>query len=272
MPFFHVRFLALELSLLVSGSAVGSSLRSAPALASASMASPGALPIGLSPVGMNKQVGPLPEQGFNEIDGHEMVQHTDYGSIVSDWRRERPRQEGEEDEGDSTTRACEDHPDYLWCNLWLKDRARRALGPRIVHKIKEVTVSRAGDERVSDRVERRKQERAASEQRRAEAKAETEEKAQKAEKAKSLSGWEKGLRKTGDQAGDTTDELSAVLPRGMWRSQGDVKGKESTEEKEREGNFPPGMASESGGPSPYEPASFGASLIPAIANSVVDLW
>lgn len=264
-----MHFLAVQLLLASSGPASALVLRStsAPAGAVAGASGSSLFPPGLVPTGFDKQIRPMPEQGFNEHSGQDWVQHADYGSVVADWRRERPRQEGEVQEGDSTTRVCEGHPEGLWCNLWLKDQARRALGPRIVHQIKEVTSQNSGGkERVSDRVERRRRQENVETAKSKELRV-ARSKRRKAE-AETLSGWERGVQKTREQAEDTQDELTAALPTGITEREKDV----DRERKEKGKSFPPGMVSESGGPSPYEPVSFGASLIPAIANSVADLW
>lgn len=271
MSCFRLRFRVIELLLVASGSAFALQLRAAHVAADVDVGMPGRPPTGLLPTGFDKQVRPMPEQGFNEFGGEDWVQHTDYGSVVGDWRRERPRQEGEVDKGDSTTRACDEHPEYLWCDLWLKDQARKTAGTRIIHQTNEaISRSSSGGEHVSDSMDyrrRQKVEKVKSKKlrdaRRHRRKAEEE----------TLRGWERGVHKTREQAGDAADELTAALPPGVWPSQGKAaERKKDADQSSKEKGLPPGMVSKSGGPSPYEPASFGASLIPAIANSVANLW
>lgn len=275
MSCFCLRFLVIEVLLVASCSVLAFQLRAARVPADVGMGLPGiSPPPGLDPRGVDKVVRPMPEQGFNEFGGENWVQHTDHGSVLGDWRRERPRQKGELSNGDSKTRACAEHPEYyLWCDLWLKDQAKKAMGPSIVHRANGArSKSISEEEHVSDRIEysrRQKVEKAKSKRLRV-----ARQNRRKAE-AETLSGWERGLHKTREQAGDVTDELTAVFPTGKWSSQGRAAKKKKDADqtsKNMDPSFPPGMVSKSGGPSPYEPAASGASFIPTIINSVSNLW
>lgn len=201
----------------------------------------------------NKQIRPLPDQGFDERSHPKWVRHNDFDTQLGDWQGERPRRRGEVHEGDSTTRACEEHPEYLWCNLWLNDRARKNKGTRVVRQVHEVTKA-AGGERVVERVVRRQRE--------------------AAQDAAKLKGFEKGVQGTGDQAGSVTDEMSHVLPPGMWPSRDDMDAQEAEKDKmskEHGGDYPPGMVSKRGGDSPYEPVALHAQKVPA-GGSLTGMW
>jgi len=193
----------------------------------------------------DKTIRQLPEQGYDERSQKDWVQHKDFDTALGDWQSERPRRRGEMNDGDSTTRACEEHPEYLWCNLYLKDRNRRNKGPRVVHQVVKVTKEVAaggGGERVAERVARQQHD--------------TEQ-----EVKNKLKGMDKGLDETDNQALEVTDQMSGVLPPGMWPSekQANKSAKDKEElSKEHGGDFPPGMVSKEGGPTPHDPVAFHA--------------
>lgn len=236
----------------------------APGPASAPAPGPAPLPPATDVItNFDKTIRHLPEQGYDERSHKDWVQHQDFDTALGDWQRERPRRRGEIHDGDSTTRACREHPEYLWCNLYLRDRQRRNRGPRVVHKtvkvvkeVEAVSSGGGGGERVVERVARQQHETAEEEAR------------------KKLYGMEKGMHETGDQAGDATDQMSSVLPYGMWPSQKQIDNREDDKKdmsKEYGGDYPPGMVSKKGGPSPHDPVDFYARMAPT-HKSLTDLW
>lgn len=245
--------LASECEARLSGPAPGPSAAPAPG------------PVPLPPAtdvvtNFDKKVRRLPEQGYDERSHKDWVQHQDFDTALGDWQRERPRRQGEVHDGDSTTRACEEHPEYLWCNLYLRDRNKRKRGPKVVHQVvkvyKKAETSSSAGTRAAERAVQRQHE--------------TVER----EAQEKLQGMDKGFKNTEEQAGETTDQMSAVLPYGMWPSQGQVKRRQedgTDHAKENGGDFPPGMVSKPGGPSPYDPVSFHAQPAPA-HKSLSDMW
>lgn len=208
----------------------------------------------------DKKVRRLPEQGYDERSHKDWVQHQDFDTALGDWQAERPRRQGEIHDGDSTTRACKEHPEYLWCNLYLRDRNRRGRGPKVVHQVVKVYKEAEGSSSASSRAV----ERAAHRQHET-VERETQEK---------LKGMEKGFKETENQAGDATDQMSNVLPYGMWPSKKQIEKRQddkSDHAKEHGGDFPPGMVSKPGGPTPYDPVSFHARPTPT-HSSLSDMW
>lgn len=241
--------LSSECEARLSGPAPGPSAAPAPG--------PGSLPPATDVItNFDKKIRRLPEQGYDERSQKDWVQHQDFDTALGDWQRERPRRQGEIHDGDSTIRACEEHPEYLWCNLYLRDHNKRNRGPKVVHQVVKVYKDAAPSSRAADRVAHRQHE--------------TVER----EAQEKLHGMEKGLHNTGDQAGDATDQMSGVLPDGMWPSRKEIDKREddkSDHAKEHGGDFPPGMVSKPGGPSPYDPVSFHAQPVPA-HNSLTGMW
>jgi len=204
----------------------------------------------------DKKIRHLPEQGYDERSQQDWVQHQDFDTALGDWQRERPRRSGEKEDGDSTTRACEEHPEYLWCNLYLRDRNKRHKGPKVVHQVVKVYKESSGTSRAVERVAQRQHDAA------------TQEAKQK------LQGMEKGAHETGEQAGEVTDRMSGVLPKGMWPSRKQMDKREDDKKdlsQEHGGDFPPGMVSKEGGPSPHDPVAFHAQPAPA-HSSMTNLW
>jgi len=184
---------------------------------------------------------PLPSQGYDERSKAKWVEHEDMDTMVGDWHAERPRQQGETQEGDSTLRACMEHPEHLWCKLYLKRHARQG---GIVHEVRKVVKGgrKAG-------------------QRAIEAAARDQSQAVARDVAKAQTGLHKAGDATAEQAEDAADDVSRALPPGMAPTEDDLEKQQDSvraEGDEHGGDYPPGMLSKKGGKSPHASVAFGA--------------
>lgn len=214
------------------------SLRNAPAPAPGGPAGPGApLPPATDVVtNFDKKWRPLPSQGFDERSKPKWIEHVDFDTQVGDWMAERPRRQGEVKEGDSTTRACKEHPEHLWCQLWLKDRNVQA--DTIVHEVRKVV--KVGEKEAS------------ANNIAAEVSGASDAVSDHAKK--SQNNMEKSMDHTGEQAKDTADRIAKGLPKGMSPTEKDVEEQQdamSSEGDEHGSDYPPGMVSPEGGESPH---------------------
>lgn len=82
---------------------------------------PAAAPAPMAPTGMDKTIRALPAQGYNEYDPTQ-VEHQDFSTMTHDWRTEWPQ--SHMDEAETTEQICKEHPEHLWCKLYLKDRSQ----------------------------------------------------------------------------------------------------------------------------------------------------
>jgi len=213
------------------------SLRNAPAPAPGGPAGPGApLPPATDVVtNFDKKWRPLPSQGYDERSKPKWVEHEDFDTQVGDWMMERPRKQGEVQEGDSTTRACKEHPEHLWCQLWLKDRS--ASGEGIVHEVRRVVKGGAKDVGGNVAEEISNSANAVSDHAK-----------------KSGSNMDKAMDDSGEQAKDAADRIAKGLPKGMSPTENDVEQQQEDvkDAGEQHGHdYPPGMVSPEGGKSPH---------------------
>lgn len=212
--------------------AVGRTLLRASGPAPGPAPGPAAMPPATDVVtNFDKKWRPLPSQGYDERSKPEWVVHEDHDTKLGDWMSERPRRQGETEEGDSTTRACKEHPEYLWCNLWLKDRGlagRKYSGGKKVAQAAGQAVADAGNA-VSDTSD------------------------------KATDNLAKAMENTGEQGGEAADDANKVLPPGMSPSQKDIE-RQQEEAGVASGSagkdYPPGMVSEEGSKSPHGSLAF----------------
>jgi len=67
---------------------------------------------------LNKELKPMPEQGFDEVSPGKEVTHDDGNTMTGDWRAEWPRKQ--ESERDTILRICEENPSNSWCKIYRK--------------------------------------------------------------------------------------------------------------------------------------------------------
>lgn len=185
----------------------------------------------------DKKWRPLPSQGYDERSKAKWIEHEDFDTMVGDWMTERPRKQGEVQDGDSTTRACKEHPEHLWCQLWLKDRNQQ--GGTIVHEVRKVVKGGTKEVNAADNIA---------------AEVSNAGGAVSDHSKKSAAGAEKAMEHTGEQAKDTADRIAKGLPKGMSPTEDDVEKQQDAmadEGDEHGDDYPPGMVSPEGGKSPH---------------------